>query len=303
VGFGERLQREREMRGITLDEIATATKIGTRSLRALELEEFEKLPGGIFNKGFVRAYARFLGIDEEQAVADYLTAIGEPTRKDALDPEQAKTLEDNWKPPKSDESPGSASGALRFVAFMLVLLLLVGGGITAWSYRAQVVARYQQWKERRHPSLQAVAPVQPPAVTTPQPVTATEAAPVVPSPVATEPAPSSTAVSPKANEAPPQAANSAAGPTATSAASADEFVVLVHARQDSWVEIVADGKPILKGTLIARTDRSVRARQNVKITAGNAGGLELSFNGRPQAPLGGEKEVRTVTFTPAGVQQ
>lgn len=75
--FGDRLQREREMRGITLEEIAEATKIGTRLLRALEQQDFDKLPGGIFNKGFVRAYARYLGLDEEQAVADYLAALGE----------------------------------------------------------------------------------------------------------------------------------------------------------------------------------------------------------------------------------
>jgi cytoskeletal protein RodZ len=74
--FGQKLKREREMRGVSLDEIAQATKIGTRSLRALEDEDFDRLPGGIFNKGFVRAYARFLGIDEEQAVADYLIASG-----------------------------------------------------------------------------------------------------------------------------------------------------------------------------------------------------------------------------------
>jgi len=74
--FGQRLKREREMRGVSLDEIAQATKIGTRSLRALEDEDFDRLPGGIFNKGFVRAYSRFLGIDEEQAVADYLIASG-----------------------------------------------------------------------------------------------------------------------------------------------------------------------------------------------------------------------------------
>src|SRR4051812_20862434 len=74
--FGQRLQRECEMRGITLDEIAISTKIGTRSLRALEEEDFDQLPGGIFNKGFVRSYARYLGIDEEQAVADYLSAAG-----------------------------------------------------------------------------------------------------------------------------------------------------------------------------------------------------------------------------------
>jgi len=74
LGFGERIRREREMRNITLDEIVNATKIGSRTLRALEDEDFSKLPGGIFNKGFVRAYARYLGIDEEQAVADYLAA-------------------------------------------------------------------------------------------------------------------------------------------------------------------------------------------------------------------------------------
>ena len=79
--FGEKLQREREMRSISLDEIAESTKISARMLRALEEEEFEKLPGGIFNKGFVRAYSRYLGLDEEQAVADYLAAEAESDRK------------------------------------------------------------------------------------------------------------------------------------------------------------------------------------------------------------------------------
>src|SRR5438309_11290221 len=79
--FGERLKRERELRSISLDEIANTTKIGTRMLHALEDEQFEKLPGGIFNKGFVRAYAKYLGLDEEQAVTDYLAAEVEQERK------------------------------------------------------------------------------------------------------------------------------------------------------------------------------------------------------------------------------
>src|SRR6185312_3586577 len=78
--FGERLQRERELRAISLDEIAKSTKIGTRLLQALEAEEFDKLPGGIFNKGFVRAYAKYLGLDEEQAVTDYIAAENEKER-------------------------------------------------------------------------------------------------------------------------------------------------------------------------------------------------------------------------------
>src|SRR5260370_29519693 len=62
--FGERLRREREMRGITLDEISESTKISRRHLESLEREDFDSLPGGLFNKGFVRSYARFLGLDE-----------------------------------------------------------------------------------------------------------------------------------------------------------------------------------------------------------------------------------------------
>src|SRR5437899_56708 len=80
--FGEKMQREREMRSISLDEIAESTKISARMLRALEEEEFNKLPGGIFNKGFVRAYSRYLGLDEEQAVTDYLAAESESKQKD-----------------------------------------------------------------------------------------------------------------------------------------------------------------------------------------------------------------------------
>src|SRR6266481_6432726 len=74
--FGDRLKKEREQRGISLDDISLTTKIGTRMLRALEEEKFDQLPGGIFNKGFVRAYARHVGLDEEQAITDYLSALG-----------------------------------------------------------------------------------------------------------------------------------------------------------------------------------------------------------------------------------
>ena len=75
--FGEKLRKQREQRGIALDAISNATKISTRMLRALEDEHFDQLPGGVFNKGFVRAYARQVGLDEEEAVSDYLAALRE----------------------------------------------------------------------------------------------------------------------------------------------------------------------------------------------------------------------------------
>ena len=77
--FGARLKREREQRKITLDDISLATKIGTRFLlAALEEEHFDQLPGGIFNKGFVRSYARHLGLDENQTISDFVARQRRP---------------------------------------------------------------------------------------------------------------------------------------------------------------------------------------------------------------------------------
>jgi cytoskeletal protein RodZ len=75
AGFGQHLKREREMRGVSLDEICSATRISVRFLEALESEDWERLPGGVFNRGFVRAVSRYLGLDEEAMVAEYVLAI------------------------------------------------------------------------------------------------------------------------------------------------------------------------------------------------------------------------------------
>jgi hypothetical protein len=75
--FGEKLRRQRELRGLSLEAISTVTKISPRMLHAIEDEHFDQLPGGVFNKGFVRAYARQVGLDEEEAITDYLAALRE----------------------------------------------------------------------------------------------------------------------------------------------------------------------------------------------------------------------------------
>src|SRR5882672_6659136 len=70
--FGETLKRERELREISLREISDATKINVRYLEALEQNRFDALPGGLFNKGFIRAYATYIGVDGEAMVDSYL---------------------------------------------------------------------------------------------------------------------------------------------------------------------------------------------------------------------------------------
>src|SRR5271166_5095658 len=98
--FGEKLRKQREQRGIELDAISNTTKISTRMLRALEDEHFDQLPGGVFNKGFVRAYARQVGLDEEEAISDYLTALRESQI-------QAQQILPNFRAAKPDEFAAS----------------------------------------------------------------------------------------------------------------------------------------------------------------------------------------------------
>jgi transcriptional regulator with XRE-family HTH domain len=76
--FGEELRRERELREISLAEVAEATKINVRFLEAIERNDFECLPGGLYNRGIVRAYCQFIGADSEAMVNAYL--LEEQTR-------------------------------------------------------------------------------------------------------------------------------------------------------------------------------------------------------------------------------
>ena len=69
--FGNTFKARREAKGLSLEQIATETRINTRFLQAIEHDDFQVLPGGIFSRGFVRAYAEVLGMDPEKAVADF----------------------------------------------------------------------------------------------------------------------------------------------------------------------------------------------------------------------------------------
>src|ERR1035437_9362521 len=113
------------MRGVSLDEIAAATKIGTRSLTALEEENFAILPGGIFNKGFVRAYARFLGMNEDQAVADYQAAANDqPVSVKTIATQSAMAKANRLAAQQARESSGKA-GVVRALGFLVLSFAIV----------------------------------------------------------------------------------------------------------------------------------------------------------------------------------
>jgi cytoskeletal protein RodZ len=76
--LGEELRHRREQQGITLADIAEATRIGTRFLKAIETDNFSILPGGIFTRSFIRAYAKHVHMNEDEAIGLYLQQVAEP---------------------------------------------------------------------------------------------------------------------------------------------------------------------------------------------------------------------------------
>lgn len=327
--FGERLRREREMRGVSLDDIADATKIGTRLLRAMEEEHFELLPGGIFNKGFVRAYAKYLGLNEEEAVADYLEAAGESAPDPRLIAEQNSL--------RIDRTSGD-SGNSRAVGFpiipVLILLVVIAAGAGGWHMYQE---RVREREAKREAAKLSTVEAQAPAATSVAPTTAPQATPSPPdagatktgntNSIATVPAnpagsastqpavpgdlnhpPSKTAGSIENPQAPPptgiasSALHGAPGSSSrySTAASGEYFEVTVRAKDRAWVSIKSDGQYVVRGIINPADTKTIRANQQVVFFTGNSGAVEVSFNGQPVPLAGGPNTEGVLVFDSHG---
>src|SRR5579864_6985629 len=101
--FGNKFRQAREKKNLSLDDVSNVTKISSRMLKAIEEEHFDQLPGGVFNKGFIRAYAKHLGVNDEEAVADYLLCL----REAQIDAHEV------WDPVRPELSRAAAPNQLR----------------------------------------------------------------------------------------------------------------------------------------------------------------------------------------------
>lgn len=290
--FGERLRREREARNITLEEIAESTKISRRFLQALEDEDFTLLPGGVFNRGFARSYARHIGIDEDQAVAEYNAASKEQPAADELAPVPVESESGPPLNPRRSYLPLLASAAA------------LAGVLAIYSFstrhKTQVQADSTKAPTVMHPlAKKELPPEQETSQSAPAPPTSKIFEPVkrpaiAPKAVDTEPVPPVAVAT---------ALKSADNTPAQPEASQPErpVRVVVGAREDSWVSLVADGRTVMEGVLSAGAQRSFRAGQTIVLRTGNAPGINVTYNGRSLGDLGTYKKVRTLTFTASGL--
>jgi cytoskeleton protein RodZ len=272
ASFGENLRREREMRGVTLEEIAAATKISVRFLGSLESEQFERLPGGVFNRGFLRAYAQYLGLDEGKLLADYgLVHHDGYNVKPLLEAEARKTR---------------IQIVLFVVGCVLVAAGLTGGGIHfARRYGPTILARFTQSADTKA----AAAPSGPalPSASSPAETASVPASPETPPP---EPAPVVAG----------QAASVAAipaGQSSTVAAPPAELDLQIDVIGETRVTVIADGVRQIDRVLHARDSRRVKAKEIIELQSSDSSAVVLTLNGETLPPLGRPGESRSLTLT------
>lgn len=223
--IGQQLQTQRKARGISLVEVSEHTKIGKKYLEALEEARFDVLPANTYIQGFLRAYARYLEMDDEQLLKQYKAKQAAPKSEPLIAPKGEEERQNNqpvWLP-------------------LLGMLVLAGVG----------AALFLLWPSANSKERLQEAAV--PAVGAPAGSAITGSKPGVPG---------------------------------------EEMTLTIKAKDKTWVTIMADGTQEPDITMSPGEERTWKARERFVLWTGNAGGVEVIFNGELQPPLGKVNEVR-----------
>ena len=279
------------MRGVSLEEISAATRISVRFLEALENEHWAQLPGGIFNRGFIRSVARFLGMDEDGLVAEYALETHERPEIAVWTKEPVRKRR-NW---------------FGIIGTIMVLAAIVAGGwfvhreygpsISAW-HNAHPIFRTVMAKLRHKKAMPADSTAN----------TSSANSPVQQSAPATAPPKTSGNGQNSANGSPvnPPPAGGHNSTDATKGSKADAsgtaaisgpLELKVEAGETSMVTVTADGKIVFSGKLEALKTLTLHAENSFVVTASKSNAVLLELNGRTVPPLGPPNEPGKITLT------
>jgi cytoskeleton protein RodZ len=262
-GLGEFLRSHRRASGVALEQIAEATRIPVRQLEALEAERFDELPGGVFRVSFVRQYARCVGAEEEQAVA----LLKSQTVTTPELPTSARGPQN--RDPFLTIGPGA-----RLAELVGSFLAERGGALASLTVGLLLIFgglyAYQSWDSWQRS--EAVA--------------ATEAE----------------TATPVARRATEEERQPEAEIRLTATPSDHPIQLELKIVDTVWIRALADGERVLEGTFRAGEEKPIRARGEVTMKVGNAGGVLMSLNGRDLPPIGPRGHVRSLTVTPAGME-
>ncbi len=264
---GKYLKRERDLRNISLKEISTATKIRENLLKAIEEDRHDLLPTPVFVKGFLIAYGKHIGIDPSDVVLRY-----EGDLKEIHGYEE--------QGPPAQQKKGWNRGFL-----VGTIILLVGIGVII----------FNPWRESKDKGEHSPARVE----ETPVVQEEISPPPVVPKQEETAP-PIEETIS--IEEAPPAETQLAERMSEPKEIGGGSLTLQIQAVEETWIALQVDSDLPQEITLRAGETFSQRAGEHIKLKIGNAGGVNVTFNGKPLGPLGDPGRIVRLSLTQKGYE-
>ncbi len=259
---GQKLRHAREAQGRTLEQVNSTTRISLKNLEAIEADDPTAISSAFLYRSFVRQFAQDLKLDYVEL---------EPAIRESADRIPAPLI------------PGEGASAVPRVAALPIgrrekarLLYSVS------SFALMLVACsgiYALWQNTKFglPAFQKIAKTR-----------------LTPPPALVGKSTSQPVARPRKDDS---TANSANSQRSSPADPGDKFTLELSAIEPAWLSIVADGKPSFKGILEKAETRVLEGYRSARIRTGNAGGVEVVFNGKPLGALGPRGQVRTILFT------
>jgi cytoskeletal protein RodZ len=301
---GEFFRQVRETKGLTIDEVASKTRIRSDFVKALEEGNFAKLPDQVFARGFVRSYARSLGLDEEEAIHRFAESAGSFYEKQG----ERERLRQRQMEEDRRRRANRKAVTIAIMAAVLTLIFLLSREQSSVVVRRSVpdmpspAKKTQPLKDGQDlpPQAQAENRNAPAAQKLPDPPPIAMATPADKRSISTAPA-ASQAVQPPAPPAVPSGGLSEgplAGLSVDGPAGSDEPLVLdLEATELSWVVVQVDAGSPQEALLRPGQRAQWKAQDQFMVTLGNAGGVRAELNGKPQRPFGPSgKVVRDVVI-------
>lgn len=235
TSIGEQFKKERIAREISLEDVARETKIRVSFLQAIEEDRFDLLPGGVFTRNFLRAYAIYLGMDDEELVKSFV--------------QQYPPSEEKKVYPLLVIEEHKSKRHFYQIVILIILILILGYilWVNGWLFKGENASTLPQ---QEMPS-------------------AVEKDMAVP--------PENVEVLPSIEEP---------------SAEVSRLNMELRAIDPCWVEVSADDKLAAYQLLQPGEKATFAAQQRFILTIGNAGGVEITINGKRLRPLGELGEVR-----------
>lgn len=265
---GDWLRRERTRRRLTLAQVAQATKIRERYLAAIESDRFDELPHPVHATGFIRIYARFLGLDPEPFVRAYRSEV-DTAPSPGVQPET----------PRETYVPSKAPSLIVPLLFACFLIALV-------AYLYQQVATYVSGAGMSPPPVGTAIVL---SIPTPLP-----SPPPLPTPTVAPRTPTAVPKPPTSTPTPVPVATSTPVPTSTPQRGV-RIDTVISGRV--WLQVEADGKVVFSGILMPGDKRTWTASKSLMLWSGNAGNVQVTYNGKSLGTLGPLGKVMKVTWT------